>query len=118
MLRALGAHLTTTTLYEAGKRPQETTTARLTVDALEILARQSHDAEGPIVEPEPPPAILPHVLAALRRVRDALTPGDSGKHALTVALTQLEGARDMLAIGRVDAAIDILSDIEPEEDAS
>ena len=67
-------------------------------------------------EPEPPPAILPHVLAALRRVRDALTPGDSGKHALTVALTQLEGARDMLAIGRVDAAIDILSDIEPEEE--
>ncbi len=52
------------------------------------------------------------------RVRDALPTGDSGKHALTVALTQLEGARDMLAIGRVHAAIDILSDIEPEEEGA
>lgn len=116
LLRALGAHLTTATIYEPGKHPQETTTARLTVDALEILARESHDAEGPIVEPEPPPAILPHVLAALRRARDAATYNDSGHFLLEQVRAAVENAAGMLAIGRVHAAIDILSDIEPEEE--
>jgi hypothetical protein len=116
LLRALGAVITTTTLHEPGKRPQRVTTARLAVDALEILARESHDAEKPIVEPEPPPTILPHILAALRRARDAATFNDSGHFLLEQVRAAVENAAGMLAIGRVDAAIDILSDIEPEEE--
>lgn len=63
---------------------------------------------------KPPPAILPHVVAALRRARDAATVHDSARHVLETVRAAVENAAAMIAIGRVDAAIDLLTDIEPE----
>lgn len=57
--------------------------------------------------------IWPHAIAAIRRARDATGPHDSARFVLSQLAAAFDNAGAMLAIGRVDAAIDLLADVEP-----
>ena len=58
------------------------------------------------------PQIWPHAIAALKRSRDAAGPHDSARFALSQLVIAFTGAGEMLAIGHVDGAIDLLADVE------
>ena len=57
--------------------------------------------------------IWPHVLAALTRSRDAASVHDSARYILSQLVIAFTGAGEMLAIGHVDGAADLLADVEP-----
>lgn len=57
--------------------------------------------------------LWPHLLAALKRARDAATVNDSPRFLLGQLVEAFVNAGEMLTAGRVDAAIDLLADIEP-----
>lgn len=105
-LTALG-HPVTATIAAAIKDAHEETMRHL------HMARAAHEVAAYHARQSAQPSLVPHILAALRRVRDAATPGDSGKHLLTQIISQVEGAAQMAATGRHAAAIEILNDIEP-----
>lgn len=81
------------------------------VDDARAMERSDPRGVSPVPDTR---ALWPHAIAAIRRSRDAASAHDSARFALAQLVIGFENVQTMLGAARLDAAIDLLADIEPE----